>query len=76
MTINAVYEQGVFKPTTAIELKEGTQVEVLIKEEIAGPDPREAAHLLEEIARMPMQNPGAFSGRDHDAVLYGKGYGK
>ena len=50
MTINAVYEQGVFKPTTAIELKEGTQVEVLIKEEIAGPDPREAARLLEEIA--------------------------
>lgn len=75
MTINAIYEQGVFKPTDSVDLEEGTQVQVIVQDQVVGPDPREAARRLKAISEMPMQGEGGFSGKDHDSVLYGEGYG-
>ena len=75
MTINAIYEQGVFKPTDSVDLEEGTQVQVIVQDQVAGPDPQEAARLLKAISEIPMQGKGGFSGKDHDSVLYGQGYG-
>jgi len=75
MTIDAIYEGGVFKPTRPIRLKEGTHVRVLLEQHVQAPDPRRAAQLLAEIASLPLEGPGGFSGRDHDQVLYGEGHG-
>jgi len=75
MTIEAIYEDGVFKPTRPVSLVEGTHVRVMLEQELQAPDPQRAARLLAEIAALPMQGPGGFSGRDHDKILYGEGHG-
>jgi len=75
MTIDAIYEGGIFRPTRPVSLEEGTHVRVLLDEETQPPDPRRAAELLAEIAALPMEGPGGFSGSDHDKALYGEGYG-
>ena len=66
MTIDAVYEAGVFRPLAPMELSEGEQVKLTINSSLLAemelaelernaPDPRRAAEIIAEIAAMPME---------------------
>lgn len=68
----AVYEGGVLRPTSPVELIEGQQVEVIVIQPPAATDQRTPAEILAKIAALPMETGGhVFSGRDHDKILYG-----
>jgi predicted DNA-binding antitoxin AbrB/MazE fold protein len=71
MTIKAVYEKGMFRPTEAVTLPEGTVVDVSVRE-FAGADATSVAEAFARIATLPPE-PGAeqSSNRDHDRALYG-----
>jgi predicted DNA-binding antitoxin AbrB/MazE fold protein len=72
--IEAVYEQGVLRPTRPIDLAEGTRVEIIVipQPSSKGPGKPTPAEVAARIAAMPMQSsPEGFSGEDHDAILYG-----
>ncbi len=78
MTIDAVYESGVFRPLRPMELPEGEQVKLTINSDLLAemernaPDPRRAAEIMAEIAAMPVETGGQdFAGTDHDKILYG-----
>jgi predicted DNA-binding antitoxin AbrB/MazE fold protein len=79
MTIKAVYENGVFKPTEAVSLPEGTEVDVNVAREAPpgaeGSDPQVVAEMMTEIAAIPPDEPepadGLSASRDHDQILYG-----
>ena len=79
MTIKAVFENGVFRPTEAVSLPEGTTAEVLVQSgrnpPPRGMDPQEVAKFLAEIAALPSDGPepddGLSAARDHDKILYG-----
>ena len=64
-TIQAVFENGVFRPLAPLSLPEGQQVQVVIAaEEIRAEN---AASILAEIASMPVEGGGdPFTSRDHD----------
>ncbi len=70
--IEAVYENGVLRPVQPIELPEGERLHlILITQEAEQPTNHKAAEVLAEVAAMPMEGASdAFSGRDHDSVLY------
>jgi predicted DNA-binding antitoxin AbrB/MazE fold protein len=76
MTIKAVYERGVFRPTEPLNLAEGTAVEIEVPMAFSDPaarlSPAEVARRLEEIAALPIE-PDAqpTSSEDIDQVLYG-----
>ena len=71
--VSAVYEQGVLRLKEPVALADGADVEVIIITHDAVPLAEQAAAILEELAAMPMeQDDGEFSGRDHDAILYGR----
>jgi predicted DNA-binding antitoxin AbrB/MazE fold protein len=81
-TIPAIFDSGVFRPLAPVRLAEGTEVEVhvarpkgasgeLSAEELAH---QQAAieEMLAEVESLPIEEPDdAFSGRDHDKILYG-----
>jgi predicted DNA-binding antitoxin AbrB/MazE fold protein len=70
--IEAVYENGVFRPKVPVQLREGTTAQVTFEEGAALKPPQPLVAALEEIARMPEQGPAdGFSGANHDDVLYG-----
>jgi predicted DNA-binding antitoxin AbrB/MazE fold protein len=73
MTIKAVFEGGVFRPTEPVTLREGTTVEVVVvPAEVSGADPRGLAAEFRRIAALPIEPGGEnFSNRDHDRILYG-----
>jgi predicted DNA-binding antitoxin AbrB/MazE fold protein len=71
--VDAVYQNGVFRPTTPPDLAEGTAVRLTIVSAPVPPDPAEAYRLIKAIADLP-EEPGGdptVTGRDHDASLYG-----
>ncbi len=72
ITIEAVYEGGVFRPVRQIALTEGTHVEVVIP---ATPqrDPQTVAARLSQIAAKASRSgrPESTS-REHDRYLYGE----
>jgi predicted DNA-binding antitoxin AbrB/MazE fold protein len=71
--IEAVYEQGILRPLTPLDLAEGERVEIILLKHAEKPPGQSAAALLAELAALPEEGPGdSFSGADHDAVLYGK----
>ena len=75
-TFDAVYQDGVFRPATPPDLPEGTAVKVSVVPEPAPQrqhDPAAIYAMLKEIADMPAEGGDnkAFSGRDHDKILYG-----
>ncbi|MBD2100586.1 antitoxin family protein [Leptolyngbya sp. FACHB-261] len=75
-TIQAVYEQGVLRPTQPIKLAEGTRVEVIVIVKELEENDRSPAQILAAIAALPSENDDTeFSGQDHDQVLYGE-YGE
>jgi hypothetical protein len=71
IAVKAVYEDGVFKPKEPVELKERTEVEVLIpvEEPAAEDDPTgwEAIDALAGSARSGLTNVS----EKHDEYLYG-----
>ncbi|MCA1628304.1 MAG: antitoxin family protein [Acidobacteria bacterium] len=68
--IEAVYEQGVFRPLEPLGLPEGARLRIILVsryEESA----RRAADRLAEIATLPLEGAtDDFSGKDHDSILY------
>ena len=75
-TIDAVYRDGAFHPTTPMDLPEGTAASVIVKAlPVALPmSPGRAAYeMIRAIAELP-EEPGGdktITGRDHDKFLYG-----
>jgi predicted DNA-binding antitoxin AbrB/MazE fold protein len=77
--ITAVVEQGHLRPTTPLNLAEGTEVQIVIESVAAPPPPKprrspeEVRRIIAEIAAMPTEgdhgDPNAS--RDHDRILYG-----
>jgi predicted DNA-binding antitoxin AbrB/MazE fold protein len=74
--IEAIYEQGIIRPLQPLELPEGARLDLIV---ITHEQPKtngNAAEILAEIAALPLEGPGdAFSGREHDAILYPKKWG-
>jgi predicted DNA-binding antitoxin AbrB/MazE fold protein len=53
--IAAIYEQGVLRPTQPIDLKEGTQVKLIIVNEQDPSIPQSPASILAAIAALPLE---------------------
>ncbi|MFO0790585.1 MAG: antitoxin family protein [Pirellulales bacterium] len=79
MQINGHYENGMIVPHNPVSLPNGTEVTIIINEATGQPAPTMSAEArdryhaaLARIDALPSENPGdAFSGVDHDRVLYG-----
>lgn len=72
LTAEAVYENGMLRLTEALPLGEGTSVRVIvIPNGTARPALASPAETLAAIAALPLESGPAFSGRDHDRILYG-----
>jgi predicted DNA-binding antitoxin AbrB/MazE fold protein len=71
--IQAIYEHGIIRPVKPLELPEGSRLDVIV---IIHEKPRtngNAASILAEIATLPLEGASdAFSGREHDSILYPK----
>jgi predicted DNA-binding antitoxin AbrB/MazE fold protein len=70
LMVEAIYENGVLKPTQAIALPEGTHVSVVITPTEIASAAKTPAEILAEIAALLLaSNNQGFSNRDHDSVL-------
>lgn len=71
--IEAVYEQGIIRPLQPLELAEGTRLDLIV---ITHEQPKtngNATEILAEIAALPLEGTNdAFTGREHDSILYPK----
>lgn len=72
--ITAVYQAGVLRPTTPLDLADGTRVElILVSEGKNGKQPkRSAASILAEIAALPTAGGDPRTSEEHDKILYGE----
>jgi len=72
--IEAIFENGVFRPTEPVTIAEGERVQIVIA---SAEDPIEhgsPARMLAEIAALPLESTGdETTARDHDRFLYGSG---
>jgi predicted DNA-binding antitoxin AbrB/MazE fold protein len=72
-SVEAIYENGVFRPVQRVDLAEGTRVEVIVIARESPPRKRTPAEIAAEIAAMDVESDSeGFSGRDHDQILYGE----
>ena len=81
MTIDAVYESGVFRPLRPMELPEGEQVKLTVdavavqslnRDELTEEEIQARLKIVQAIIAMPMEAGGQeFAGTDHDKILYG-----
>ena len=75
LPIEAVYQDGVLRPSRPVDLAEGVRVEIILIPRVSFPNPDEGptpAEVAARIAAMPMQSSSeGFSGEDHDAILHG-----
>jgi predicted DNA-binding antitoxin AbrB/MazE fold protein len=72
VSIDAVFERGVFRPTAPVDLQEGARVTLSFDADQPLAPPQSIVATLAEIAAMPSQSPDdGFSGADHDDLLYG-----
>ena len=70
--IPAIYERGVIRPLEPVALTEGEELDVVLlpRQQRARQNP---ASILADIAKLPLEGQqDAFSGADHDRVLYPK----
>lgn len=71
--IEAVYEQGVIRPLEPLDLPEGSRLDVIV---ITHEEPRttsKGVEIIADIAALPSESlTDAFSGREHDSILYSK----
>ncbi|MCG3197973.1 MAG: hypothetical protein GHCLOJNM_02467 [bacterium] len=71
ISIKAMYEHGVFRPTEPVDWEEGTPVEVSISGEAEDRPRRLPGEILAEIATLTAgADASCFSGEDHDGILY------
>jgi len=72
--IEAVYEHGIIRPLQPLELPEGSRLDVIVVTHESQSQPNgNTAEMLAEIAALPLESSGeAFSGREHDSILYPK----
>lgn len=81
--IQAVYEDGVFRPDEPPGLPDGTRVSIVVVTTEVGSAGRDTGEqdrrrrspleMIEEIASLPLPSDRRrFSGRDHDRILYGE----
>lgn len=82
LTIDAVYEAGVFRPLRPmVELPEGEQVNLTVnaptaqsfrRDELTEEEMQTRLEIVQAIAAMPLETGGQeFAGTDHDKILYG-----
>jgi predicted DNA-binding antitoxin AbrB/MazE fold protein len=68
ITVQAVYENGVFKPKQTVGLVDGTEVRLILQTEEELDDPLEA---VIGIGDGPPEGDGA---QNHDKYIYGKAH--
>ena len=69
--IEAIYEHGIIRPVKPLELPEGSRLDVIIIIHEKLRTNGNAASILAEIAALPLEGDSdAFSGREHDSILY------
>jgi predicted DNA-binding antitoxin AbrB/MazE fold protein len=72
-TVDAIYERGVLRLKEPISLAEGAEVEVIVISREPRVGEAEPAEVLAAIASLPLEGAdGAFSGRNHDSILYNR----
>ena len=68
--LSAVFEAGVFRPTTRPHINEGEAVEILVRPRKSLP-PQAVAAAMATAALFPIERVGdPNTSRDHDRVLY------
>ena len=71
--IEAIYEHGIIRPVKPLELPEGSRLDVIVMMHEKPRTNGNAAGILAEIAALPLEGASdAFSGREHDSILYPK----
>jgi predicted DNA-binding antitoxin AbrB/MazE fold protein len=71
--IEAVYEQGLIRPLQPLDLLEGSRIDVIVITHEEARATSEAVEMIADIAALPLEGPtDAFSGREHDSILYSK----
>ena len=71
--IEAVYEQGIIRPLQPLELAEGTRLDLIVMTHEQPKSNGNATEILAEIAALPLEGTNdAFTGREHDSILYPK----
>ena len=81
-TVDAVFENGMLRPLSPIDVAEGTVLRVEVPESGSGTivdepvahgayDHEATMRALDAIIAMPLENDEPFSGEDHDETLYG-----
>ncbi len=71
--VKAIYENGVFKPTEPVNLREHTEVEVVIPGDASGEDNDPTGwKTADELIGFIKDGPEGAIGRDHDEYLYRK----
>ena len=69
--IEAVYEHGMIRPLEPLKLPEGTRLDVIVITYEQPDTNGDAAEILAEIAALPLEgSTDAFTGREHDSILY------
>jgi predicted DNA-binding antitoxin AbrB/MazE fold protein len=69
--IEAVYENGVLRPVHPMNIPEGEHLQLIVITRQDAPQNGDTAASLAEIAALPIEGDSdAFSGRDHDTLLY------
>ena len=69
--IEAVYEHGMIRPLEPLQLPEGARLDVIVITHEQPEKNGNAAEILSEIAALPLEgSPDAFTGREHDSILY------
>ena len=67
----AVYEEGVLRPEHPLDLPEGEPLHLIVVTQKTAAPNGNVANALAEIAALPLEgDTGAFSGAEHDSVLY------
>jgi predicted DNA-binding antitoxin AbrB/MazE fold protein len=67
----AVYEEGVLRPEHPLDLPEGEPLHLIVVTRKTPAPNGKVANALAEIAALPLEgDTGAFSGAEHDSVLY------
>ena len=70
----AIFESGLLRPTSPLDLAEGARVElIVISGEHGGEEARpDAAEILARIAAMPTSGGDPGTSENHDRILYGE----
>jgi predicted DNA-binding antitoxin AbrB/MazE fold protein len=71
--IEAIYERGIIRPVTPLDLPEGARLDVIVTTHESTKANGNAARILAEIAALPLEGASdSFPGREHDSILYPK----